>query len=54
MPDAIWADDFLEQREPDDVTMPDGRDLGEALVSAGLARPYDRGQRQSWCTDQWR
>jgi len=36
------------------VRMPDGRDLGWALISAGLARRYDGGKRQSWCADQWR
>jgi len=35
------------------VVLRDGRDLGDALVSAGLARPYDGGHRQSWCADQW-
>lgn len=28
---------------------PSGRDLGTALVAAGLARPYDGGKRGSWC-----
>lgn len=27
----------------------DGRDLGEALVAAGLARPYAGGKRRPWC-----
>jgi len=27
----------------------DGRDLGEVLVSEGLARPYDGGAREPWC-----
>lgn len=31
------------------VRMPDGRDLGEALIAAGLARPYAGGQRAGWC-----
>lgn len=26
-----------------------GEDLGEALVAAGLARPYDGGRRETWC-----
>jgi len=26
----------------------DGRDLGEALIAEGLARPW-RGQREAWC-----
>lgn len=27
----------------------DGEDLGQALVAAGLARPYDGGPRKPWC-----
>lgn len=27
----------------------DGRDVGESLVAAGYARPYDGGRRKSWC-----
>jgi len=27
----------------------DGRDLGQGLVAAGLARPYDGRRRASWC-----
>nr|WP_281272410.1 thermonuclease family protein [Salinisphaera japonica] len=27
----------------------DGRDLGQMLIGAGLARPYDGGTRKSWC-----
>ena len=26
-----------------------GRDLGAALLAAGLARPYDGGKRAAWC-----
>lgn len=26
-----------------------GRDLADALIRAGLGRPYDGGQRQPWC-----
>lgn len=26
-----------------------GRDLGAALIAAGLARPYDGGKRRPWC-----
>jgi len=26
-----------------------GADLSQELIRAGLARPYDGGQRQSWC-----
>ncbi|MCF8483393.1 MAG: thermonuclease family protein [Rhodospirillum sp.] len=31
------------------VTMPDGRDLSEVLITEGLAHPYDGKTRQSWC-----
>jgi micrococcal nuclease len=34
-----------------DVTDQDQADLGALLVSEGHARPYDGGQRQSWCDD---
>jgi endonuclease YncB( thermonuclease family) len=27
----------------------DGTDLGQGLVTAGLARPYDGRRRESWC-----
>jgi endonuclease YncB( thermonuclease family) len=27
----------------------DGKDLGEALVAAGLGRPYAGAKRESWC-----
>jgi endonuclease YncB( thermonuclease family) len=27
----------------------DGRDLGDALISAVLARPYSGGHRADWC-----
>jgi endonuclease YncB( thermonuclease family) len=27
----------------------DGRDLGEALIAAGLARPYSGRRRPGWC-----
>ncbi len=26
-----------------------GEDLSQALVAAGLARPYEGGRRESWC-----
>ncbi len=28
----------------------DGRDLSLAMLEAGLARPYEGGRRESWCT----
>ena len=31
------------------VEMEDGEDLAQALLDAGLARPYDGGRRASWC-----
>jgi micrococcal nuclease len=31
------------------LLMPNGRDLGQALIAAGLARPYDAGRREGWC-----
>lgn len=31
------------------VELPDGRDLAEALIEAGLARVYSGGKRQGWC-----
>lgn len=29
----------------------DGEDLGDALVRAGLARPYDGGTKAGWCEE---
>lgn len=29
----------------------DGKDLADALVQAGLGRPYDGGKRGPWCED---
>src|SRR5690606_20089176 len=31
------------------VVTPDGAGVGESLIAAGLARPYQGGARQSWC-----
>lgn len=31
------------------VLLEDGQDLAEVLIAAGLGRPYDGGQRLSWC-----
>lgn len=33
----------------DATVMVGNRDLGQVLVSEGLARPYDGGARQGWC-----
>jgi micrococcal nuclease len=30
---------------------PDGKDLAEALITSGHARPYDGGKRGPWCKD---
>lgn len=32
-----------------DVVLADGRRLADALIAAGLVRPYGGGKRQSWC-----
>lgn len=32
-----------------DVALPGGRDAGESLLRAGLARPYRGGKRGGWC-----
>lgn len=42
-PDKYWG------RVVAAVMDPAGRDPGEALVEAGLARPYDGGKRAGWC-----
>lgn len=34
------------------VFLPDGSDYGQALVSLGLARPYDGGTKLSWCDNK--
>ncbi|MGE4529243.1 MAG: thermonuclease family protein [Rhodospirillaceae bacterium] len=31
------------------IADPQGRDVGQALIAAGLARPYDGGRKSSWC-----
>lgn len=31
------------------VTLPDGRVLGDILISKGLARPYFGGKKEPWC-----
>jgi len=31
------------------VQLPDGRDLGELLISRGLGRPYHGERRHGWC-----
>ena len=32
-----------------DVQLANGKDLAQALIEAGLGRPYDGGARKSWC-----
>jgi len=32
------------------IEVPGKGDLGQALIRAGLARPYDGGKRAPWCT----
>src|SRR5215475_10874684 len=48
---VVLLEDILEDKYPKHVdayvVLPDGRDLGDALISAGLARPYDGSERQS-------
>jgi micrococcal nuclease len=31
------------------VKLSDGREAGEVLISEHLARPYQEGERSSWC-----
>lgn len=31
------------------VILPNGQDYGQALISEGLARPYEGGRKQDWC-----
>lgn len=33
------------------VRVPGGEDFSEALIAAGLARPYGGGRRRSWCPE---
>jgi endonuclease YncB( thermonuclease family) len=44
---AIEPDKY--RRRIDAYVSIDGRDLGEALIAAGLARPYSGGHRAGWC-----
>jgi micrococcal nuclease len=41
--------DKYDRRVDAYVRLPDGRDLGVALIAAGLARPYSGGHRAGWC-----
>lgn len=34
------------------VITPEGEDLAESLIAAGLARPYGGGARAGWCSDK--
>jgi hypothetical protein len=46
---AIEPDKEDDKRVDAFVQLPDGRDLGNALIAVGLARPYWGGQLQGWC-----
>jgi endonuclease YncB( thermonuclease family) len=45
---AIEPDKY-DKRVDAYVQLPDGRDLGNALIAAGLGRPYSGGHRDGWC-----
>ena len=42
-------DDKYLGRIDANVILPDGRDLGNVLISEQLARPYNGGRRRGWC-----
>ena len=42
-------DDKYLGRIDANVYLPDGRDVGEILISSGVGRPYKGGKRASWC-----
>lgn len=42
-------DDKYLGRIDANVILPDGRDVGDVLVSEKLGRPYSGGRRASWC-----
>ena len=44
-------DDKYLGRIDANVILPDGRDLGDVLVSEELARRYDGGRRRTWCVN---
>ena len=33
------------------VVLPNGQDYGQALISEGLARAYEGGKKEEWCSD---
>jgi micrococcal nuclease len=41
--------DKYDKRVDAYVRLPDGRDLGDALIAAGLASSYAGGRRDGWC-----
>jgi endonuclease YncB( thermonuclease family) len=45
---AVQPDKY-DKRVDAYLRLPDGRDLGDALIAAGLARPYSGGHRAGWC-----
>jgi endonuclease YncB( thermonuclease family) len=40
--------DYYDRRVEALVRLEDGRDLGKALIAAGLAKPWN-GKRVEWC-----
>ena len=45
----VEGDKYYGRVEADVTTVPDGLNLSDAMLSAGLARPYDGGKRGDWC-----
>lgn len=45
----IEGDKYYGRVEADVSTVPGGLSLSEAMLSSGLARPYDGGKRGGWC-----
>ena len=33
------------------IVLPNGQDYGQALISEGLARAYEGGKKEEWCSD---
>jgi micrococcal nuclease len=45
----IEGDKYYGRVEADVTTVPDGLNLSDAMLTSGLARPYDGGKRGDWC-----
>ena len=45
----IEGDKYYGRVEADVTTVPDGLNLADAMLTSGLARPYDGGKRGQWC-----